>query len=255
MQIFLNEALSKEELLLRPLIGVSSVWSGETWDSENIEEDFFYIGRSYINSIYKFNAIPLVLTPIVADIPKKELVKSIIEKIDGLLLSGGGNVGSNSNKCFKPHLIEQQRRRYEFEALLIKEAWESDLPVLGICRGHQMLVEVLGGTITEQPISGHTPRGRDNCWHNIRIKSSSKLANICGTETWKVNSFHVQAVERIPNCLEVTARCDDGTIEAVEARDKRFFMGVQFHPEMMVENDEIAFKFMREFINVASNNH
>lgn len=235
---------------MRSIIGVSSVWSGETLEDENITEDFFYVGSNYTNAIYDLGSVPFILAPITTNLKKEDLVNRIVESVDGLLLSGGGDIGINPSRSYIPRLIEQQRQRYEFEALLIKKAWEIDLPVLGICRGHQMIIETLGGTITDQPIYGHTEKDGYNSWHNINIQHSSKLAKICGTETWKVNSYHTQAVKKMPKCLDVSAMCDDGIIEAVEARDKKFFMGFQFHPEMLLkQKDKFAIKIMQEFIN------
>lgn len=235
---------------MKSIIGVSSVWSGETLEDENITEDFFYVGSNYTNAIYDLGSVPFILAPITTNLKKEDLVNRIVESVDGLLLSGGGDIGINPSRSYIPCLIEQQRQRYEFEALLIKKAWEIDLPVLGICRGHQMIIEVLGGTIAEQPINGHKQNSGHNYWHNIKIEPSSKLAKICETETWEVNSYHVQAAEKTPVCLDVSAISSDGVIEAVEARDKKFFMGFQFHPEMLLkQKDKFAIKIMQEFIN------
>lgn len=235
--------------VLKPIIGVSSAWSHETWRGIDKPDGFFYASSDYINAIYKTDGVPLMLSPMTMNLSKEAIIYEIFQRIDGLLLTGGGDVGINSSGTYKSELIEQQRCRYEFEALLIKEAWKRNMPVLGICRGHQMIVEILGGSITKQPIIGHARgKGNDSGYHNIMLSEHSSLTKICQIGQWNVNSYHCQAVEKMPKELDVSAICDDGIIEAVEARDKKFFIGVQFHPELLMNDDEAAVKLFRKFI-------
>ena len=115
-----------------------------------------------------------------------------------------------------------------------------------------MIVEVLGGIITKQPITGHAKKnGNDIIRHNVMLAKPGRLAEICGIGQWNVNSYHCQAVEKMPKELAVSAICDDGIIEAVEARDKKFFVGVQFHPELLVPDDAAAVKLIKKFIESA----
>lgn len=237
---------------MKPIIGVSAAWSNETLQEANFTDDFFYAASPYVNAIYYSGGIPVLLAPDVRGAADKARGMEIIERIDGLLLTGGGDLGLGTSRRYKPLLIEQQRCRYEFEARLIKAAWERDIPVLGICRGHQMMAEVLGGVISEKPIEGHgQEKDGTERRHKIILEDGSRLSQICGIKHWAVNSWHCQAAEKLPDRIQASAVCEDGIIEALEARDKKLFIGVQFHPELMIPYDDMAVKLFRVFIETA----
>jgi len=236
---------------MRPVIGISTAWSVETWGDTLEHGGYIYCGSYYIFAVARSNAIPMMVPPVPEETNLQEMAKKVIDLVDGLLLTGGGDA-----KRFKPEemppLKVQQPLRYEFERHLIKEAFGKNLPTLGICRGYQMIAEVLGGSIGESIISGHKQKGPGTqAFHGIKIDPKSKFYEICGIDYWKVNSFHVQAVESPPPGFRVVALSDDGVIEGIEAIDKDFFIGVQFHPEELFPVDQVAQKLFLKFIEAA----
>jgi putative glutamine amidotransferase len=160
-----------------------------------------------------------------------------LDGFDGLLLMGGTDV--NPGRYHQaPHRETDppDDARDEVEIALISQALTHDLPILAICRGLQVLNVYHGGTLVQHLPSAekHGAERPDKSApvHEIRIQQPSLLAEIAGTTTWPVNSRHHQAVDRIGSGLVVSARdAEDGVIEAVERRDKRFVLAVQWHPE------------------------
>jgi putative glutamine amidotransferase len=178
---------------MKPVIGLSSALSFETRGYTSSESGGYeYVGTPYNWSIYKCGGIPVMLVPPVenGNPVDEKLAENLLNRVNGLLLTGGGEA-----RRFTPYgmtkLSQQQPLRYEFESLLIKEAWDRDMPVLGICRGYQMITEVLGGSIKEQLTSRHKQNlpGTD-AWHYIDILQGTKLHKIIEVDRWDVNSFH-----------------------------------------------------------------
>lgn len=152
----------------------------------------------------------------------------------GILFSGGGDI--TPRLCgitdYDPaRLVDPFPERDEYELELASLAHKRNVPVLGICRGVQILNSALGGSL-HFDISGHTQkRSREQPSHSVSITDGSLLHRLVGSSALEVNSFHHQAVAKPAKCLNVCALSDDGTTEGLEAPDKRFFLGVQWHPE------------------------
>jgi putative glutamine amidotransferase len=238
---------------MKKIIGISAPWSHETFIAANITSDFYYVATEYTDAVHAAGGIPFIIAPHTLDNHLEQTAASIMERIDALLLTGGGDIGINKSSETKQTLVEQQRRRYEFEALLVRLAWDHDIPVLGICRGHQMIAEVLGGSIRRDFIKGHTSDSDGvDIQHNIIISKDSRLKKIIKADEWVVNSYHKQDVCALPACLAISAVSEDGVIEAIEAAGKRFFMGVQFHPELLLPDDEKAKKIFTAFLDSVS---
>jgi putative glutamine amidotransferase len=160
-----------------------------------------------------------------------------LEGLGGLVLTGGGDVdpslyGADTNGRTK-HIF---RERDEFERELIEEADRKDLPILGICRGLQILNVARGGTLI-QHVEGHK-----DLEHTVRPEPGSQLAVFVGPEEYAVNSRHHQAADRLGRGLIVTARAEDGVVEALEDPERRFVIAVQWHPE-----DRLATRDFRIF--------
>ena len=163
-------------------------------------------------------------------------------RLDGLLLAGGADIdprlyGSTpgpGHGTFEPG-------RDRFELALIEAALTTKTPILGICRGIQILNVALGGTlVADLPAdSGQAHSSiaypRENRSHRVTIDNKSLAAEIYGSEVW-VNSYHHQAVERVASGLTVSGQADDNVIEVVEDRERSIF-AVQWHPEMLSEMD------------------
>ena len=172
-------------------------------------------------------------------IPPQTSVASIIEKIQGLLLSGGPDVdpflyGEEPEKGIRR--IDPERDRLEREIFFL--AIEKGIPVLGICRGAQAINVFLGGSLHQDIKTSikhwqFAPDGHPT--HTIFIEKESLLYRITGREKLRVNTFHHQAIKDVGEGLKVCARAQDGVIEGIEWEEKRI-LGVQFHAECMWRN-------------------
>jgi putative glutamine amidotransferase len=161
----------------------------------------------------------------------------------GLVLTGGGDVDpALYGEIALPETEPPDPKRDAVEAALIDEALARDLPLLGICRGMQLLNVHQGGSLFQHlPTAGrHVRRTSDRSLpaHSVAIQPGTLLSGIARTETWQVNSRHHQAVARLAGGFRVCASDpEDGTIEAIELPTRRFVLAVQWHPENQALND------------------
>jgi putative glutamine amidotransferase len=156
----------------------------------------------------------------------------------GLVLTGGIDIDpALYGETRRPEVDEVNRPRDEFELALLREALEADLPVLAICRGHELLNVCLGGSLLQHIDSDghvwHEDEPITSSFHDVTLTAGSKLAAIYGAERIHTNSRHHQAVtpERLAKGLIVTGASEDGIIEGVESPEHRWVVGVQWHPE------------------------
>lgn len=229
---------------MTPIIGITFLSNRISGTSQN-----------YIRAIKEFGGTPLPLYPGIS--------KDAFADIDGFLLTGGGDIHpSNFGEAYHPTLKYVDEARDKLEIPLCQKAIEDDLPIFGICRGIQVMNVAMGGNLyqdipTEYPVEA-VPHQKPNTdeQHEIQIEASSRLSEIIGKRTDEVNSSHHQAVNNIGDGFVVTARCKaDSIIEAMENPSKRFVVGVQYHPERMLENPEFLEhrrKLFEAFIQAAS---
>jgi len=183
-----------------------------------------------------------------------------IERLDALLISGGADIEPHHfGEELHPKTEANVPERDAYELCLIRAAWERDLPLLAICRGVQVMNVALGGTLIQHlpdlvngevdHHSGHDISER----HIITIDGASKLGEIVGQLRFATNSTHHQALAKIGEPLRITARADDGIIEAVEAvQPRRFWIGVQWHPERTIaKGDAPSEALLRAFVQAA----
>jgi putative glutamine amidotransferase len=177
----------------------------------------------------------------------------VLDRVDGLVLTGGLDVDPKEygQKVEPASDVEVDAERDTLELPLIREAVRRDLPVLAICRGIQVLNVALGGTLIQdidmtragrqswshQQRKSHPEAPLHAEMHHVQLAPGSRLRGIAGTDRLGVNTFHHQAIEKVAPGLVVTARTEDpgsqALIEAVEAPDCRWVLGVQWHPERM----------------------
>ena len=212
---------------MRPIVGIT-LGDGDRPGYHSLRED-------YARSVERSEAIPLVLPA-----SRPEDAGALLDRLDGLLLSGGIDVDpALYGRPRHPRLGRVDRRRDEFELALTREAVARDLPILAICRGHQVLNVATGGTLIQDipseivgAVTHDAPGRRTRRSHAVEVAPGSRLAEILGEGVHSVNSFHHQAVDELGAGLAVSARsAKDGLIEGVELPGRSFVIGVQWHPE------------------------
>ena len=211
--------------------------------------------QNYIDAIKQYGGEPHLfssLTKPVAD--HRNAISEYLSEIDALLLPGGGDI--NPALFFQkrhPTVARVSRSRDALETWLCQDALKADIPVLGICRGIQVMNVAMRGSLY-QDVPSHKVEPGDII-HDIKIETGSLLNQITGDHIVKVSSRHHQAVEVIGKGFVVTAQSKDGIIEAIENPSKRFVLGVQYHPEWMLKNPDLekhAAKLFTAFIEAAS---
>ncbi|MCP0885777.1 gamma-glutamyl-gamma-aminobutyrate hydrolase family protein [Ligilactobacillus sp. WILCCON 0076] len=217
-----------------------------------------YVNEDYITSIIQNGGLPILL-PILDD---EDDIKQQIDGIDALLLSGGHDIDPvNYNEEPTNKLGDTSLRRDSFDLALIKYARRRQIPILGICRGCQVINVFKGGTIYQD--FEYRPKQSIRHWqdhnpaqpsHNITFEKNGLLNKITGMNTWRVNSFHHQAINKLGKDLKIIAQANDGVVEAIVDTQYSCMIGVQFHPEMLSSVDENMNKLFRYFIQQAEGN-
>lgn len=234
----------------KPIIGISgSIIVDEAGMFPGYERA--YVNNDYIQSVAQAGGIP-VMIPMVYD---EEIVKKQLECVDGLILSGGHDVN--------PLLYGEEPtqklggilpKRDKFDYMLIKLAMEMKKPIVGICRGHQ-IINVFNGGSLYQDLSfikdcyiKHNQGALSNVpTHTLKTEKHTKLNEILGDEVL-VNSFHHLAVKDVAPGFKISARAKDGVIEAIEKEGEYFVMGIQWHPEMMAKENEKMMNIFKRLV-------
>lgn len=233
----------------KPIIGISVAY----YDVASPFDRKYHVNSTYIEAVKKCGGVPLLLP-----IMEKEDLLLIFKQLSGLLLTGGGGLLPHVKKRNRlPSLYEQNPVRHQFDMLLANLALEQKMPVMGICRGHQVINECLGGTLHENldeiTAENHLQKtAGDEASHSISFEKDSLLYSCFEKREIMVNSFHSQAIKESGNGLKVTAQSKDGIIEAVEGTGDSFILGLQFHPEEQMKADPLFAKPYQAFIQAAA---
>lgn len=228
-----------------PLIGITTY--GRDGDNR------FYLPAPYVDAVRRAGGIPVLLPP------GESNPKGLFDKLDGLILTGGGDLdptlyGGRSHPTI--YMVDRERDRSEMS--LVEQSLESKLPTFGICRGSQMINVALGGTLVEHlpDLVGdaipHRLPPREPTSHPIKLDSGSHLAKILSQIEFSAPSWHHQAVRRLAPGLRSVAQAPDGTIEAVEYPDHPWLIGVQWHPELAADQEPLHQKLFDELVKAAS---
>lgn len=215
----------------KPVIGLTG----------NYHDNECALAEGYYLSILKAGGIPLILPPV----DDTDTLLNTLDTIDGLLLTGGSDINPlflHEEPVKELHSINPHRDQQEL--LLTRLAADRQIPILGICRGMQVMNFALDGTLyqdihsqrKEACIKHSQDLERPYPSHTVRIQKDSLLYNLMGTETLPVNSFHHQAVKDVAPGFRATAIAPDGIIEAMESTECKAMMGVQWHPECFILN-------------------
>jgi putative glutamine amidotransferase len=213
---------------MRPLIGIPPCLDEHgRW---NPAREYHYADAAYARAVSETGGIPVYL-------PQQGDAAALADRIDGLLLPGGGDFAPQRAYPSRVSFDLVPERQLAFDRALLAATLERDRPVLGICYGMQLLALHCGGALhydvaTDVPSAGEHQLGDPGARHVVRVEPASWLRSVLGAEQVPVNSRHHQAVAD-PGSARVTARTADGIVEAVELPRARFALGVQWHPESM----------------------
>lgn len=211
-----------------------------------------YVNRGYVTSITRAGAIPLLI-PVLDDM---QAIRQIIEEVDGLLFSGGQDIHPHYYKeAPGPGLGEVclERDISEMEALYYAISLKK--PLLGICRGMQLLNVGFGGTLIQDiprevttALEHRQTAKREEGTHEVEVVTGTRLHDIFGQKSVLTNSFHHQAVKEMAPGFIPTAYTADGVIEAMESTGNHCMWGVQWHPEAMAVSSPLMQKLFDAFI-------
>mgnify|MGYP000903447230 CR=1 FL=1 len=230
----------------KPLIGVVC---GHQHDPER-----YYVNAPYIEALKRAEGIPVLIPSL-----PKEMLLEVLPRFDGILLPGGIDVDP-IRFGEQPHPKCGQVDPVWDELDLTAAGWamENQVPIFAICRGVQALNVAAGGTLIQDipshvkdPIKHQQEAPRWYATHDVSVLPGSLLASLVGGRSLRVNSFHHQAVRRVGNGLRVAASAPDGVIEAVEGTSASFVLGVQWHPELMIDHYPTAQKLFDQFVQAA----
>lgn len=235
----------------QPLIGITS---GRRTTERGVE--ILYAIPSYVQAVAMAGGLPVII-PITA-----ASLRTLYTTLDGIVLSGGGDVlPARYGAEPIPQIYGTDDLRDTTEIALVRWAAADDKPLLAICRGHQVLNVALGGTLYRhipgdiETVIQHDnplPTHRAQMIHDIRAEPNSLLAKALGTTESQVNSMHHQAVDRLGEGLRIVAHAPDGVIEGIEHPDRRFVLGVQWHPEEIQSSPPMR-RLFQHFVQTASN--
>jgi len=214
--------------MTRPVIGICAAIESAQWAAWEVEVNLS--PRTYSLAVQRAGGLALILPP---DDVAAESPDELLDMLDGLILAGGSDIDPGAYGA-QPHPETRGTRpeRDRFELGLGTRALERDMPVLGICRGMEMLNVLQGGTLSQHlglELHRHTPGVFTD--HGVRLERGSLAARIVGSEGTGVKSAHHQGIDELGEGVVASGWADDGLVEAIELPDKGFAVGVLWHPE------------------------
>lgn len=241
---------------MRPLIGVPT----QTLQAiDGIPEDLphsWVMNHRYFTALTAVGAVPVMIPLLAQD---EDTVRALYERLEGIFLAGGVDVDPGAYKEDKLDVCGRtDPDRDRVELLLTRWALEDGKPVLGVCRGMQVINVACGGSLVQDIEQGHERaikhdyfptqgHERDYLAHEAQVRPDSRLSRIFGAGTITVNSMHHQGIKQLGAGLEATVHAPDGLIEGIEGTGESFLIGVQWHPEMLIDQDEATFRLFSVF--------
>lgn len=238
---------------MKPIIGITTYGRYESPISTVYYKDYFATPSLYVDAVRRAGGLPVLLPP------DEENISELMQRIDGVIVSGGGDINPKhyNGDVNHPKVVRLDHERDAHEMRIINlMADNKDKPVLCICRGMQLLNVTLGGTMTEhipdvQDVDIH--RSAEGYWinHDIEVVEESQLAKAMGTTQVNTVSGHHQAVNQIAPDLAVVASAPDGTVEGLELTGHPWMVGVQWHPERSAKSDQTQQKLFDVLVSLA----
>jgi putative glutamine amidotransferase len=219
----------------RPVIGLCTALERARWSVW--DQQAFLLPRSYIDAVQRAGGMAIMLPPDERAIDEPD---AVLELVDGLILAGGADIDPDAYGDERHDTtVGTVPERDTFEIALTRRAFELDLPLLGICRGMQLMNVARGGTLLQHLPESHghhehrrNPGSFDGADHDVRLADGSLAARAAGETTHGTKSHHHQGVDRLGEGLEITGWSTlDELPEAIEVPGSRFALGVQWHPE------------------------
>ena len=228
---------------MRPIVGLIALYDDN--------KESYWMLPGYMKGLEEAGVIPVML-PLTKD---QEIIEELVQSMDGFLLTGGHDV-TPSLYGEEPHskCTELCYLRDQMESHLINTAIKMDKPILGICRGIQILNVVMGGSLyqdipeqTESTVTHQQTPPYEKTVHSVNIHANTPLHTILGKDCIDVNSYHHQGIKQLADSLKPMAEASDGIIEAVYRPDSSFVFAVQWHPEFTYLSDENSKKIFQAF--------
>lgn len=222
----------------RPVIGIPA--DHDRGGDGPLAHPRWQLNQTYVSAVYDAGGLPLIL-PVLP-----EAAEQLIGMLDGVVLSGGGDMDPSLYGRVRHAATDGvSPERDDLELRVFAAARERGLPILGICRGHQVINVAMGGTLIQdlpderpssvehrQHLAGLDLK-RDDVSHPVELNAGCRLAAIYGTTTVMTNSYHHQAVDDPAPGIVITGRAEDGTVESFEAPGEPFLVAMQWHPEAL----------------------
>jgi putative glutamine amidotransferase len=245
---------------LRPFIGIATQTLQVIDGIPAGLPDSWVMNQRYYRAVASVGGVPWMI-PLFDDDP--DTLRCMYEQLDGIFVAGGIDIDPAQYGAPRHQLTGRpDPARDRVEMLLVRWAMEDGKPVFGVCRGAQIINVVSGGTLF-QDIADELPAAakhdffptggyaRDYLAHTARLAPESRLSAIFGDGRIEVNSMHHQSVRELGEGLRATAHAEDGVIEAVEGTGDAWVVGVQWHPEMLVDKDQATHRLFSDFVAAA----
>jgi putative glutamine amidotransferase len=228
----------------KPLIGICAALEHARYSVW--EQVVHMLPAPYVEAVHAAGAMAVLLPVDASLVPE---VDPLLDRIDGLLVAGGSDIDPTFYGATEihPETAGMVPERDRFEIAMVRGAVERDMPALGICRGMQLINVALGGTLIQHvpDTVGHHDHRRtlgsfENADHVVRLQPGSLAARAAGEERHATKSHHHQAVDLLGDGLVASGWADDDLVEAIEAPEQQYLLGVQWHPEVDQESGVVA---------------